>query len=288
MIEAEAGLKARRTGRDDALALLQAPDDLDVKIAGAQAEAKVAEAQAAAAQSNATATDLEMGLWGRIAALLAKGSDVSLPFASGGSLHFDTPPDKLGAANLQWNLASQQTWQAHAALAGATAAADLAGQTLSDLLAQRADRQALKAQADAAEAAFLAADAAARSARADLDALLAGAPAEQIQAAAAAAKQAADAVSVLRVQRDQARIYAPEAGIVSSVVLQQGEVAGPGGAIIRTLGLATVTLTLYVPETDLARVGLGGAAQVRSRGHRPRAQDHFRCLVRLHKSIIMP
>ncbi len=246
----------------DAQALVTAPRDLDVKLASAEAAVPVAAAQLQAAQAKATAADLEEALWGRIVKLLQEGADVALPFPGQPPLHFDAPADRMNQALLQWNQASQRTWQAHAQANIAAAGLTTARQTLADLRAQRADPQSLQAQANAAEAAYRVAAAGVATAQANLDVALAGAPAEQIQAAEALVRQAQAGVQTSQVKRDHGRITAPQAGTVTAVVQRRGEVVAAGSPIVRLADLSQVTLTVYVPEPQLGQVWLGQAVQV--------------------------
>ena len=255
--QAEAARDAACTAWQDAQALVNAPGELDVKIIAAAAQVQTAQEQLAAAQANATAADLEEQLWGRTVKSLEEGFDIPLPFPGGGSVHLPASADKLNTARLQWNLASQKVWDAHAQATSAALAHDAARQTLADLRDQKQDPQTLKAQADAAEAACRVAQAAVAAAQADLDLLLAGAAAEQLDAASALVDQAAEAVRQWQVKRDQARITAPEAGLVTDVVLRPGEVAVPGSPIVHLADLSQVTLTAYVPEPELGRVQVG-------------------------------
>lgn len=260
--QALAARDAAQTAQADAAALVDAPNDLDVKIAQAAAAVQVAGEQAAAAQAVATAADLEMQLWGRIVKSAEEGFDVPLPIPGGGVTHVAAPAERLGAARLQWNLASQHTWEAHAKHVSALAAQDAARQTLADLQRQRAEPLALRSQADAAAAARAVAEAAVGVAQANVAVLEAGAPAEQIAAAEAVVQQAEAAVHTLETKKAQARIVAPEAGTITALVLHSGEVAGPGTTIIRLTDLTQATLTVYVPEPRLGEVALGQGVQV--------------------------
>lgn len=260
--QAEAGRDAAYVAWQDALALVDAPGELDVKIIAAAGQVQAAQEQLAAAQANATAADLEEQLWGRTVKSLEEGFDIPLPFPGGGSIHIPASADKLNTARLQWNLASQKVWDAHAQVNSAIVARDAARQTLADLRSQKQDPQTLQAQADAAEAAYRVAQAAVAAAQADLDLLLAGASAEQLEAARALVDQAAQAVRQWQIKRDQTRITAPEAGIVTAVVLREGEVAAPGSPVVQLADLSRLTLTVYVPEPDLGRVQVGQTMQV--------------------------
>jgi len=262
VVQAEAARDAARTASQDAQASVTAPGDLDVKIAGAASALQAAEQQVIAAQAGATAADLEQAMWGRVVQALEGGFDVPLPIPGGGTTHVAAPPDKLSNARLEWNLASQSTWEAHARVNTAIAARDAARQSLADLRSQRADPQTLAAQADAAASAFTIAEAAVQTAQANVGVLEAGAPAEQITAAQALVDQAAAAAQALLDRKAQTRIVAPRAGTVTSVVRRAGEVTAAGAPIVQLADLSKVTLTVYVPETQLGLVHLDAVAQV--------------------------
>ena len=260
--QAVAARDAARIVWQDALALVDAPSELDAKIAAAEAAVLAAEEQLAAAQAAARAADLEQAFWGRTVGSLEAGFDVPSPIPGGGVVHVDAPAEKLGAARLQWNIASQRTWDAYARANNARATRDAARQSLADQRVLRLDSQTLRGQADAAEAAYRVAEAAIPVAQAGVDVLLAGAPADQIVAAEALVDQAEGAIKSLLTRRDQARIVAPQAGVVTTLILRPGEVVGAGAPIARLADLSQVTLTAYVPEPDLGRVQIGGAVQV--------------------------
>ncbi|MGC8782418.1 MAG: biotin/lipoyl-binding protein, partial [Anaerolineae bacterium] len=113
--QAEAAAAAARIAWQDAQALLDAPGDLDVRIAAAEAGLRAADEQVRAAEATADAADLEMQLWGRTVKSLEEGFNVALPpVLGGGSRHVEAPADKLAEARLQWNIASQRAWEAHA------------------------------------------------------------------------------------------------------------------------------------------------------------------------------
>jgi len=267
--QARSAAAAAHTAAQDAEALVKAPGALDVKIAGAKFAVQAAAEQSKAALANATAADLDEQLLARTVKLLEEGFDVSIPGV--GSKHFKAPPDKMQEARLQWNLDSQKQWQAHAQVDIAAAALQSARQSLADLRAQKADPQVLQAQANAAHAASRVAGEAVATAQATLDLALAGATPEQIQGAESLVAQAEAGMRAVQSRREQTRIVAPDrtaAGdsadpwTVTTQVLHEGEVASPGSPILHLADLGQVTLTVYVPEPDLGRVGLGQAVQV--------------------------
>jgi HlyD family secretion protein len=75
-------------------------------------------------------------------------------------------------------------------------------------------------------------------------------------------KSAQDAVELLQTQINDAKITAPTAGIVTTKVVEIGELVSPGMPIAVITNLDTVYLTIFVPETKLGKVKLGQNAQV--------------------------
>jgi multidrug resistance efflux pump len=265
---AQAAVEQARAARDaaeiawqDALALVEAPSDLDVTIAEAQAALDLAEQKLAAAQANATTADLQQAEWGRIVKLLEEGIDVFIDFP-GAPSRVPAPADKLNNARLQWNLSSQRTWEAHAAAQTAVAARDAARQKLLDLRSQRANPLQLKAQADTAGAAFYNAESAVELADATVAVLKAGATDEQLASVRSLAERARRAIAALEIERSRLAVNAPADGTVTSLLLHEGEVAAPGAPIAHLADLEDITLTVYVPEPDLDQARLGDAVQV--------------------------
>jgi HlyD family secretion protein len=86
-----------------------------------------------------------------------------------------------------------------------------------------------------------------------------------------------DEVTTLRARRDQAaaqadqlrkkvrdcRVLAPGEGIITLRGVEPGEFVAPGSQLVRLTDLRLVKLTIYVNETDLAGVQVGGTASVR-------------------------
>jgi multidrug resistance efflux pump len=262
--QAEAAREAARQAWLDAQELRDNPQDLDVQIIAARSEVQVAEHQQAAARAQAQAADLELEFWGRTVELLRQGADVSVPVPEGSPVvvHIDAASDKLEAANLQWNLASQSTWQAHEAEREAGEALQAAQQALGHLLEQRNDPQQLQAQVDSAEAAFHTAEAALQAAAVGLSAVREGASTEQVALAQADVEQTQAALDALLARRDDPLLPAPRGGLVVACPVHEGELALPGSTLLQIADLEEVTLTVYVPEQRLGEVQVGQAVQV--------------------------
>lgn len=75
-------------------------------------------------------------------------------------------------------------------------------------------------------------------------------------------KSAQDTVELLQTQINDAIITSPTAGIVTTKVVEIGELVSPGTPIVVITNLDTVYLTIFVPETKLGKVKLGQRAEV--------------------------
>lgn len=264
LAQAETAAAAAQQTWDDARLLRDNPQDLDLQIVEAETGAAAAGHQAAAARRLAEAADLQTALWGRITELLQQGVDVPLP--TGGVLHVDNPAER-DRANTQWNLSSQQAWEAWQTAYAAEDAAQTARTALADLRRARAQPLALNAAVHQAEAAHRAALAAVEQARAALLGLRAGARPEEIALAQQAVEQARAARAPLDVQLARTQVKAPAAGLVSSVAVRLGEVAVPGKTLLEIADLTQVTLVVYVPQPALGRVSLGQEVTVAVNSH---------------------
>ena len=74
------------------------------------------------------------------------------------------------------------------------------------------------------------------------------------------------ALDTAKRQLDYVRLTAPKAGIVSERLAETGEVVPAGKTVLRLAETAHPWVRAYVSETDLARVRLGQAAEVRVDG----------------------
>lgn len=260
---AEANLAAARQAWQDACTLRDNPQDLDVRIVAAHTEVRVCERSLVAARAEAQAADLQLEYWGRTVQLLGQGLDIEIPAPGGGlSVHVPAGSDKVQAASLQWNLASQSAWQAHEAESEAEASLACARTALSHLLAQREDPLALQAQVDAAAAQIEIAEKAVTAARAGLAALREGAGQEQIAVAQASLAQAWAGREALLVRRNKLELRAPRAGLVVACPAHQGELALAGSPLLEIADLGNVMLTVYVPADRLGAVRLGQSVPV--------------------------
>ncbi len=151
---------------------------------------------------------------------------------------------------------------AQAALAQAQAQYAGARQALQHLLDMRENPIELEAEVHATEAAYYQAEAAVGAAQAKLDLLKAGPTPEEVAVAEANLQQALAALEALELQREKLVLRAPVEGLVVSRSIEPGEIAAPGATLLRLADLDQVKLTIFVPETQIARVRLGQPVEV--------------------------
>ena len=257
--QAQVGVQVAEQGVEDAQRLRDNPQELDLQIIQARIKADKAQDDAQAARLQAEAADLKYDLWGRTTRQLADGFDVRLP--TGGTLHVDAPAER-DQANVQWNVAGQEAWDAWQTAYAAEDAAQAAATALDDLRRQRANPISQDAQVNQAEASRRQAAAQVAQAQAALDALQEGATPQQIDVARRAVDQARAARAALDVQRDKLQVLAPRAGLVSQVAVHAGEVALPGASLVELADLGQTTLTVYIALPDLGRVGVDQPVEV--------------------------
>jgi multidrug resistance efflux pump len=155
--------------------------------------------------------------------------------------------------------------QAEAATANLAAAeADLAGarQQLQLLLSMRDFPLVLTTQANAARTASKQAQAAVLVAEAQLAAVKAGPMPEEVAIAEAQVQQAEAALTRVKVQLDKLKLTAPREGIITDRAAHPGELATPGTTLINLGDLDEVTLTVFIPETQIGRVRVGQTGRV--------------------------
>jgi multidrug resistance efflux pump len=169
---------------------------------------------------------------------------------------------KVVPVQFDFHLLPNVYWQAGTAVNIAQAARDGARATLNHLYTLADDPQAAQAQVDAAHSAYLSAQAGVDVARAALETLEAGASAEELALAQAQVEQAQAALNRLETQRARARLSAPQSGLITQKNVSRGELAAPGIPLLAIADLSQVTLTVYVPFTELGRVHLGQAVRV--------------------------
>ncbi|QQR73059.1 MAG: efflux RND transporter periplasmic adaptor subunit [Holophagales bacterium] len=110
---------------------------------------------------------------------------------------------------------------------------------------------------DEAEAAWKAAADAVAAARASYDLALAGARREDRQAAAALVEQAGGVVAEVASYEREGELTAPRSGEIAVVVVQPGELVGPGAPVATLIDLDDVWATFNLREDRLAALPMG-------------------------------
>ncbi|MCI0476453.1 MAG: efflux RND transporter periplasmic adaptor subunit [Anaerolineales bacterium] len=238
--QAEAALAqavAQRDGAkrafENASAVRDTPQELDVRIAVADAQLKAAKFQIEIAQANAITAKTRVDAVGGVDQVRVEGK----------------------ALVNAW-------WAAEASLQAAQANYNGAQKTLELLNNMKAQPLTLNPQVDAAKAQYDSAVAAVSIAQARLDATKAGATKEQVNVADAAVKQAEAALGVLQVQSNKMTLKSPANGIVTRRVAHTGEIAAPNASLLTIANLETVKLTIYVPETQIGKIKIGDAVPI--------------------------
>lgn len=94
---------------------------------------------------------------------------------------------------------------------------------------------------------------------------------EEIQAAEARLAQARAAADLLTKTISDCTITAPAGGIVTHKAVEAGELVTPGATVVTLTELDSVYVMIYVTETEMGRVRLGDAVEVRIDAFRDRA-----------------
>lgn len=118
------------------------------------------------------------------------------------------------------------------------------------------DDAVLKLQVDQAAAGIRAAKAAVKQASDDGD------TAAEKAAAKARLDQAEAAHRMAVVQRGYATVTAPSSGVITTVSSRIGETASPGRALASIASVDRLRVSVFVSETDIGKVMLGGGARV--------------------------
>jgi HlyD family secretion protein len=151
---------------------------------------------------------------------------------------------------------------AEAALRGAEAEASGARSGLANASTAYADRLAARQARDAAETALERAGAAEDAARAELSLVLAGHTEEALEVARGRAEEARAALKAVEVRQGYCEIVSPTAGVVTEMILEPGEMAGPGSAICVLSDLENLWLRAYLDFTTLGSITKGQQLEV--------------------------
>jgi len=117
-------------------------------------------------------------------------------------------------------------------------------------------------QFDDAESRYAVAQAQYNTAKQNLQKMRRFARPEELAAAKARLEQAQSGADLLHEQLTDACIVAPVAGIVTHKPVETGELMSAGATVATISRLDTLNLMIYVSDTDLGKVKLGGPADV--------------------------
>jgi multidrug efflux pump subunit AcrA (membrane-fusion protein) len=240
---AEAELRQAQATRDGAKAVWQAaqsvvdnPLELNAHIDAARGEIAILEKQVEAAQAALKTAEIQ-----RDEAARNQSNDEAMTLSQ---------------------VAVKQTEAAQANLAATEAELAGARHQLELLIAMRNQPLVAITQANAARTAYAQADAAVGAAEAKLALVKAGPMPEEVAIAQAQVRQAEAALARTQVQLDKMRLVAPHDGIVTERPANPGELATPGTTLMNLGDLDQVTLTVYIPETQIGRVDVNQVAHV--------------------------
>lgn len=269
--QAEAALVQAKAFRDgakqawqDAQAVRETPQDLNMQIDTAETELAAVRDQLREAEANLRAAEEQKKQAENALDTVSAGVDVEVTLPDGSTMtrHIEPTDEQLRQARTQYGLAVDQWWQAWTAVNMAQARVDGARKQLANVRALRDNPLQLIAQIDAAHAQYNVAQAAVDVARAQLALANAGARDFQIRQAEAGVRQAEARLQTLRVRLEKTTVRSPIDGTVIESVAHVGETAVHGATLLRLGKLSLVTLTIYVPETDLGQVQIGQPAHV--------------------------
>lgn len=261
--EAQATLARAEALRDgayqawqDALAILDNPQELNAQVVLAETQVNVS--QAALAQALAL-KDVAQIAQDQYEAMVQELDNKRR------ELENIPPPLRppLPEMPLELRLVPYLYWKAWAQVNAAGATYDTARQTLDLLYHMANDPEHLQAQADAARAQYHAAQAAVDLARAQVDGVRAGPTDEELAVAEAQVEQAQAQLESAQVVLDKLTLTSPVGGWVLEVTGHPGELAVPGVPLITLADLEQVTLAIYVPENRLGQAQIGQRVEVR-------------------------
>ncbi len=172
----------------------------------------------------------------------------------------DAARTRLEMIEVQVNVAAEQVQRARAALDRARTGTLEVQIREEDVRAAEAQVDAARGQVALAQAGALEVTRAQEQARAvmrQVEIARAG-----LETALAQAKAAVAARDELRTALDEARVYAPSAGVVVSKVVNPGEVVPAGTPLVVLVDLQALWLKVFIPEPEIGKLRLGAAARI--------------------------
>ena len=265
--QAETALEAARIAWQDAQAMLDNPQDLDLAITAARAQLGVLDQQVRQAQAMANSAQVGRDLTDEMMGMIEDFEPFTVRIEIAPGVIYKRkinrlPVEALPQARYEQAVATYRSWEAWTGVQQAEIAQEGAESYLAELSQQRANPLTLEAQVNAAKAQYEVATAAVAVAQAQVDGLQIGATPEQIAAVEAQVEIARAALETLKVQAEKLTLDAPISGLVLARPVHIGEVALPGAPLMTLADLGQVTLTIYVPEDQLGKVHLGQPVSV--------------------------
>jgi multidrug resistance efflux pump len=163
----------------------------------------------------------------------------------------------------EYYLADQQVQVARAAFDAAVVGRKGAEAGLAQLLAMRQNPLDLDAKVHAAQGQVDQAEQAVAAAQAALDTLESQPRPEAVAVADAQVQVARAALDALQVRLDKLVLRAPASGLVTRRAVHEGEAVTAGAPLLTVAAIDQVRLTVYIPEAQVGQVRLGQPAEVR-------------------------
>jgi len=265
--QAEIAQESARVAWQDAQAMLDNPQDLDLAITAVRAQLGVLDQQVRQAQAMANSAQTGRDFTDEMVSTIEdfEPFTVRIEIAPGVIYKREIkrlPVEILPQARYEQALATYRSWEAWTGVQQVEIAQVGAESQLAELSRQMANPLTLEAQVNAARAQVEVATAAVAVAQAQVDGLQIGATPEQIAAIDAQVEIARAALEALQVQAAKLSLDAPISGLVLARPAHIGEVALPGAPLMTLADLGQMTLTIYVPEDQLGQVHLGQPVSV--------------------------
>lgn len=160
------------------------------------------------------------------------------------------------------HLAPHYAWQAWIGVTAANITREGLEAQLANLYARRANPQTLISAANTAMTAQEQLEAQVAMAQAQVMGMETGLQPADLAALEARLAQAQAGLLALQEKREMLTLHAPISGTVVSLTVHPGEVAAAGATLMTLADLSHLTLTVYVPQTQLGQVYLGQPATI--------------------------
>ncbi len=244
---AQAAVDAADLALQDAVAIRNNPQELQIQLAQA-------ETQAAVAQHQVNAAGVQLRTADKSVQVLRDQTNYIVSMEARYGLDLWVPMD-LALAPIRYETATENLNNAQASLEAAQALLAAVRNLIND-------PQQLEAQVIEAQTALDSAKASLAQAQAQLDNLRAGPTDEQVRMADARVEEAQAALAAVETQIGRMTLYAPIGGAILQQSIHVGELAAPTVPLVTLANLDTVTLTVYIAEDRLDQVALNQAADI--------------------------